>query len=99
MQFNPHNQRQERQRVFMGAAEGFANLMAVLAVFFMTPALYNHTAHLVADFTRKYYGTDIAMFVDFAWLFVCGLIIFFVARMTVTTAIVAGALTLAVRYI
>ncbi|CFX24150.1 conserved protein of unknown function [Candidatus Filomicrobium marinum] len=99
MKFNPHDHHQKRQQVFMSSVEWLANLFALLVAFFLTPEIYVRTVDWIVGFTASRYGTGFEDLTSFAWFAVSGLLVFFTARATLATAIVAGGLALATRFV
>ena len=85
------------QSVFIQSAKGLANTLAVAVTFFGTPPLYNATVRWVADFTTYNYGAGLDDFVSFCWFLTCGACVFFGARMSLSTALIMGAMTFATR--
>lgn len=95
---NPKNSpRQAGRSAFEGAIAGLANTLAAVATFFGTPLLYGYTISWVLAFTLKWYGQAWQDFVQLAWLVICSLLIFFISRATLSTALVMGGLSLAAR--
>lgn len=91
------NHAQAGQKLFMSSVIGLANVLAFAAAFLGGPALYNYTAPLVLEITYQTYGGEIITFVKLAWHGACYLLIFFIARATVGTALVFGGLAIATR--
>lgn len=96
---NSNEQRGKRQSVFMGAVEGLATLSAGVAAFFLTPEIHSRSVGFVVSFTSNRYGPELADFMPLIWFAVVGLMTFFVSRATLATAIVAGGLALATRFV
>ena len=97
--FNPNDHRQKRQEVFMGSIEALANLLAFLSAFLVTPEIYARTVTWVITFTTARYGAGFEDLVQLGWFVITALIVFFTARATITTAIVAAGLAAATRFI
>ena len=97
--FNPNEHRGKRQQVFMSSVEWLANLLAVLAAFILTPEIYARTVNWVVDYTASRYGAGFEDLTHFAWFVMTALLVFFGARASLTTAIVAGGLALATRFV
>lgn len=97
--FNANDHRQKRQEVFMGSIEALANILAFLTAFLATPEIYARTVVWVVDFTSARYGAGFEDLIQIGWFVMTGLILFFTARATIATAIVAAGLALATRFI
>ncbi len=97
--FNPNDQRQKRQQFFMTNIEALANILAFVTAFIATPEVYARTVVWVVNFTAHRYGEGYEGFTAIGWFVVTGLLIFFGARATLATAILAAGLTLAVRFV
>lgn len=97
--FNPNDHRQKRQQVFMSSIEALANLLAFLTAFLATPEIYVRTVAWVVNFTSARYGGGFEDLVQLGWFAVTALIVFFTARATLATAIVAAGLAAATRFI
>jgi len=99
MNFNPQDQREKRQQVFMSSVEWLANILAFATAFLLTPEAYARTVNWVVRFTTTRYGAGFEDLTAFAHFVIVGLVIFFLARATLATAIVAAGLAFAVRYV
>ncbi len=97
--FNPNDHRQKRQQVFMGSVEAMANLLAFLTAFLATPEIYARTAGWVVNFASIRYGTGFEDLIQIGWFILTALLVFFMARATIATAIVAAGLAAATRFI
>lgn len=97
--FNPQNHSDKSKTIFMQSVEALANLSAFVAAFFLAPEVYVRTIAFVIEYTRQRYGYGFDEPVMLVWFVVVTLIVFFGARATIATAIVAGGLTLASRFI
>lgn len=96
---NRSQHKEKRQQVFMNSVEGFANVMAFIAAFFLTPEIFVRTIGFVSSYTAHRYGADLVDFVGFVWFVAVALLTFFMARATVTTAIVAAGLAIATKFV
>lgn len=97
--FNPHDHHGKRQQVFMSSVEWLANLFALLATFFLTPEIHGRTVDWIVNYTASRYGAGFEDLTSFGWFVMTGLLVFFTARATLATAIVAGGLALATRFV
>lgn len=97
--FNPKDHQGKRQQVFMSSVEALANLFALLATFLLTPEIYARTDHWIIAYTASRYGAGFEEFTSIVWFAMTGLLVFFTARATLATAIVAGGLALATRFV
>ena len=87
---------------FAGSLELFANLIAVILAYFLTPELHSRTIGFVQKFTTNNYGSVLEGAegaVDFIWWIICALLVFAISRMSATTLILTGGLTLAARFL
>ena len=91
--------RQAGQSIFMDSVMGLANVLAVLAAFFGTPIAYAKSIHWVQTYTRQYYGYGFEDPVAIVWFCSCAALIFFLARTSVSTALVFGGVTLMTRFV
>jgi len=99
MAFNQNDQRQKRQQVFMSSVEALANILAFATAFLLTPEVYARTVEWVVSFTASRYGAGFEDLTAFAHFVIVALVIFFTARATLATAIVAAGLAFAVRFV
>jgi hypothetical protein len=97
--FKAKDHQEKRQQVFMSSVEALANLFALLATFFLTPEIYAGTAAWIVNYTASRYGAGFEDLTSFGWFVMTGLLVFFTARATLATAIVAGGLALATRFV
>ena len=98
--FNPNDQRSRQRSAFMSAVEGFATVSAAIAAFLLTPELHMRTVGFITRIAAERYGAgEFTEFVSFVWFVAMGLLTFFAARATLATAIVAGGLALATRFV
>ena len=97
--FNPNDHANKSKSVFMNSVEALANLSAFLAAFFLAPDVFMRTRDFVVAYTQQRYGHGFEDIVSLTWFVVVTLLVFFGARATIATAIVAGGLTVATRFI
>jgi len=97
--FNSNDQREKRQSVFMSSVEWLASLFAVLVTFLLTPEVYARTVGWITHYTATRYGAGFEDITGFVWFVMTAALVFFTARATLTTAIVAGGLALATRFV
>lgn len=94
----PSNQQREAgQSIFLSSLTGLANVLAVIATFFGTGPLYSKTVDFIYRFAVTHYGYGIADFTTLIWGVLCAALIFFIARATISTALVMAGLSLAMR--
>ena len=91
--------REAGRSVFMGSMHGLANVLALVAAFFGTPMVHGRTSAWVQDFVARHYGHGLADLTAFAWFVICALLIFFIARASIGTALVFGGLAIATRFL
>lgn len=97
--FNPNDQRQKRQKFFMSNIEALANILAFITAFIATPEVYARTVNWVVNYTATRYGPGFEDMTAMGWFAVTALLIFFGARASLATAILAGGLALATRFV
>lgn len=97
--FNDHDHRNKRRKVFMDSVEGLATLLAILAAFLLTPEVYVRTVGWIVTYTSARYGEGFEDLISFGWFVMTALILFFGARATLATAIVAAGLAAATRFV
>lgn len=97
--FNANEQRAKRQGGFMSAVEGFSTMCAGVAAFFLAPEIYSRTIGFVVNFTAERYGPELANVMPLIWFVVVSLMTFFISSATLRTAIVAGGLAIAIRFV
>lgn len=83
----------------MSSVEWLANLFALLVTFFLTPEIYARTASWIVAYTARSYGAGFEELTSIVWFAMTALLVFFTARATLATAIVAGGLALATRFV
>jgi hypothetical protein len=83
----------------MSSVIGLANTLAVVATFLGAPPLYGQTIGWVQEFTARNYGYGFADATAIAWGVTCGCLVFFIARASISTALVLGGLALATRFL
>jgi len=97
--FNKEDHKQAARSVFMSSIEWLANIGAVVATFLLLPFTYEWSMHFIDPFTRRHYGDELLGAVSVIWLGVVVLFLFFIARMSIGTALVMGGLAVAVRFL
>lgn len=88
---------QAGQNLFMSSVTGLANVLAVMASFFGAPTLYGYSAPFVQQMTYQSYGPDIATLAMLVWWIISYLLVFYIARATVGTALIFGGLAIVTR--
>ena len=95
---NPLNKHQAAGRsIFMSSVQGLANLLALICTFIGAPPLYSKTIGWMQSFTVQHYGYGYADLTALIWALICGGLIFFLSRMSLSTALVMGGLAIAAR--
>lgn len=97
--FNSNDQREKRQKVFMSSVEALANILAFIAAFLLTPEAYARSVAWVVQYTASRYGPGLEGAVAVVWFGTTALLLFFSARATIATAIVAAGLAIALRFV
>ena len=82
----------------MSSIVGLANILAALAAFLGTPPVYGKTLGWVQRYTANHYGYEFVDLISFGWWVICALLIFFIARASVGTALGMGGLAIAARF-
>lgn len=91
------NQSEAGKALFLSSIFGLANTLAVVAAFIGTPPLYGRSIGWVQTYTTQHYGYGLTDIVAFGWFVICGCLVFFISRASVSTALVMGALAIATR--
>lgn len=92
------NHAQAGQNLFMSSVTGLANVLAFIAAFLGGPTLYYVTAPYVLELTYQTYGGEIIGLAKMVWYGLSYLLIFFVARATIGTALIFGGLAIVIRF-
>lgn len=92
------NHAQAGQNLFMSSVTGLANVLAFIAAFLGGPTVYNYTGPYVLDLTYQTYGPDIVGLAGLVWYGLSYLLIFYVARATLGTAMIFGGLAIVTRF-
>lgn len=90
--------KQAGQNVFMSSAHGLANMLAIIATFFGTPPVYSASKDWIQDFASSHYGDGYVDIATFAYGICLAATIFFISRMTISTALMSAALMLLMRF-
>ena len=97
--FNPNQHRDDQKKTVMTAAQMIENIVAGIATFFITPEIYIRTVDFVMRFTDSRYGADLVPVVQMGWMPAVAVLTFYIARISIETAIMSAALAFAVRFI
>ena len=81
----------------MNSINGLGNVLAVIVMFLATPPAYSSTVGWVQDFTAQHYGYGFEDLTALIWGGLCAVLIFFLSRATIATALTMGGLALATR--
>lgn len=95
--FNKDKQKAASQSIFVGSAQGLANTIAVAVTFFGAGPLYSSTVKFIEEYAYSSYGTFMGDISSFGWFLICVFFTFFITRMSLSTAIMMGAMTVAAR--
>jgi len=95
---NNQKHRQAGQSMFMSSMNGLANLIGVAAGFFLGPMAYSRTIEPIQRFTIHHYGYGWEDVTAFMWFVICALVVFFIARASIGTALVMGGLAIVTRF-
>lgn len=95
---NP-NHKAAGQNIMMSSAIGLANVCGAAAAFIGGPQVYKYTAPYVEELTYQTYGAAMISFASIAWYIICFLLVFYISRATIGTALVFGALALVTRFL
>ncbi len=94
---NRKNQSEAARSVFMSSMFGLANTAAATAAFLGGPLLYERSIRWIVVFTVNAYGEAWVWIVEPLWFVLVLLLVFFIARATLATALVTGGLAIAAR--
>lgn len=92
------NHAQAGQNTFMSSVVGLANVLALVAAFLGGPTVYQHTGPFVMKLTYQTYGGEIIGLAKLAWYCISYLLVYFVARATIGTALIFGGLAIVTRF-
>ena len=84
--------------IFMSSMMGLANVLAVVVTFFGTGPLHSNTVGWIVQFSTRNYGFIDTDIISLLWGAICAALIFFIARASISTALVMGALAIAMRF-
>lgn len=88
---------QAGKSMFMSSVNGLGNVLAFVAAFLATPPTFSATVGWVQDFTTNHYGYGYEDLTAMIWGVTCAVLIFFLSRATIATALTMGGLALATR--
>lgn len=94
-----HKHAQAGRSLFMSSITGLANVLAVVVTFLATPPLYGETVDWVQRYTARHYGIGYEDVIAFGWFGICILLVFFLSRASIGTALVFGGMALATRFL
>lgn len=97
--FNNSKHAQAGRSIFLSSLTGLANTLAVGVTFIGVPPLYGKTINWVQGYTAANYGYGFEDLTAFAWFILCTLIVFFVSRASISTALMMGGLAVATRFL
>ncbi len=95
----PSKHAQAGRSIFMSSLTGLANTLAVVATFLGAPPLFSKTIPWAQAYAARHYGYGYDDLVSLGWFVTCVLIVFFVSRASISTALVMGGLALATRFL
>lgn len=96
----PIKKHQEAGRsIFMSSIQGLANTLAIVVTFFGAPPLYSKSVGWIQGFTIQHYGSGFEDLTSIVWACVCGALVFFISRASISTALVMGGIALATRFL
>tara|TARA_R110001599_G_scaffold182328_1_gene375297 strand:- start:4338 stop:4625 length:288 start_codon:yes stop_codon:yes gene_type:complete len=91
--------REAGRNVFMGSVNGLANVLAIAVAFLVTPKFYELTSSSIRDFVGGAYGSNWTDLASFGWGLISATTIFYIARMSIGTALIMGGLAIATRFL
>ena len=97
--FSMDKQREASRSIFMSSMKGLANTGAVAATFFVAPVAYSASVDWIEDFAIQHYGQAWAGITEFAWFILVAVLVFFVARASLSTLLVMGGLAVATKFL
>ncbi|WP_339715409.1 hypothetical protein [uncultured Sneathiella sp.] len=92
-------QSEASKSIFMSSIIGLSNTLAIIITFIGAPPLYSKSVGWIQDFTIQHYGYGFESFTAFAWACICGFLVFFISRASISTALVMGGLAIATRFL
>lgn len=97
--FDHNKHRDANQSIFVSSMEGLATTLAIVVTIFGAPWLYAVSADWIHDLTLWTWGREWLDLIDLIWFCALFPIVFFATRASLVTAIMAGTVTVALRYI
>ena len=85
------------RNIFMDSTKGLATVLALAVTLLAVPKLYTETVGWVRDFVSGAYGTGWEDIASFLWGLLSAATVFYIARMSIGTALVMGGLAVATR--
>ena len=95
--FDAQKRRQTGANVFASSVEGIANITAIITTFLATPLVYDQSTDWVTAYTQNHYGYEVAELASFVWGILLSVLIFFLSRATIATAITVGGFAIGAR--
>lgn len=92
------NHAEAGKNILMSSIVGLANILALVAAFFGGPLLWQHTIVYVRDLTYQTYGESLIGLASLAWYGLSFMLVFFIARMSIGTALVMGGAAFIARF-
>lgn len=92
------NHAQAGQNIMMSSAVGLANVCGVAAAFIGGPQVHAYTVPYVQELTFETYGADMVGIATLAWYIISFLLVFYISRATIGTALVFGAVAIVTRF-
>lgn len=93
-----HGQQQPQQTsFFMRSMEGFANVVALIVAFLLTPPLWSSTVGWISAYAENQYGAGMGGIASLIWGVLMAMLIYYSSKATIGTALMMGALGLAMR--
>ena len=86
------------QNLFMASVTGLANVLALVAAFLGGPTLYQYTGPYILELTYQAYGNELVDLAKLVWYGLSYMLVYFVARATIGTALIFGGLAIVTRF-
>lgn len=93
------NNKEAAANVFAESIAWFANIMAIIVTYLLTPLAFGWSAGWIKAYTGNHYGYEFADPAAFVWGILLAAAIFFMSRATLATAITMGGLAIAARMV
>lgn len=94
---NNHGQPSQQTSFFMRSMEGFANVVALIITFLLTPPLWSSTVGWISAYAENQYGAGTGGLASLIWGVLMAMLIYYSSKATIGTALVMGGLGIVMR--